>query len=104
MSCEHDLANNTCSQCDPFVVQNMRDRLEAEVKDARQDLAFSQRDHRVTILRARRFELGLGVLAAMLDASHPGQDVIRGVLADPNDPGTRSPVQSAIAPDTKGTE
>ena len=29
MSCEHDMANGTCSQCDPYVVQNLRTKLEA---------------------------------------------------------------------------
>lgn len=58
------------------------------LRDARQDLAFAQRDHGVTIRRARRFEVGLGVVAAMLDPSHPAQDVIRSVLADPEDPAT----------------
>lgn len=27
MSCEHDMANDTCSICDPYVVQNVRDQL-----------------------------------------------------------------------------
>lgn len=37
MSCEHDMANGTCSQCDPYVVQNLRDELARFTGDAESD-------------------------------------------------------------------
>jgi hypothetical protein len=39
VSCEHDMANGTCSQCDPYVVQNLR----AELAKADGRVAAAQR-------------------------------------------------------------
>jgi rubrerythrin len=43
MSCEHDMANGTCSQCDPFVVQNLRHEID-QLKAARDAAVATERD------------------------------------------------------------
>lgn len=41
MSCEHDMANGTCSQCDPYVVQNLRAALQEAIAFAEEGWSYA---------------------------------------------------------------